>query len=251
MATAPVWASTAPIAFIHPLKERNKSLGKSSYGNSRLVHCRAISKLLLESIELPPAGRDNLGPIWAKEANHRVQSLLELMSTLQQGNAAPRVVNIWGAAHESAKRMIDAYHALEYYDPCQMVPCEEVIQNIVSGLVAVFRSTCGCMELAIHTRPLDLQARKRRALALLIGELVISMLLDGAQRKKDVSLKLSFSQEANGNLDISVETSCPLSHSFVSAGHGIISALAGVLETEIVYGEVRNGGTRVKLLTPI
>jgi hypothetical protein len=70
------------------------------------------------------------------------------MLTMQHPKAEKRrVMNGRDVVHERTKRLSDAYRLLDHYDEHQIVPCEEAIRRIVTGLVDLFRGARGVAEL--------------------------------------------------------------------------------------------------------
>ncbi len=241
--------STNLIALKHPPKVVDRHFTRNAvHGNAEWSHRRAISKLVLESIDGPPNDSD---PIWTTEINRRALNLLQLLLPMQQAQPSRhRLAYDFAVAHELTKHLMNAYRLLDFHDRDRTLRCEDAIRHIVAGLVDLFRSAGGMVELAMQVRSLSLPARKRRALALLIGEIVLSSLLHGAKRTVPTRLTLSSFREAGLGGSIDVETSVPLSYSFACPGYAMICALSGILEAEMSYGETGTGGTRIKIRIP-
>jgi hypothetical protein len=219
--------------------------------NSDMFQYQVISRILLESLELPPIGDARAGSIWTAEANHRALSLTHLILLLHAAHPRSRQESISDIEEcELAKKLTETYHSLEYHGNNEIVSCKDVIHSVVHGLLSVFRGVGKVEKLSIHVGALFLRMEKRRALALLISVLVIDMLREASKRATTGRLTISCSRIWNEGMDFRVESSCPLSSSFASPGHAVVCTLSGILEAEISYSEPRNGGTFVKLLIP-
>ena len=219
-------------------------------GNS--WHQYAIVQLLSDGVENNWPNTSAADQIWRAESIHRSQGLLQLILLGKfQTSLHNKWLNVSGLECRLAQNLADAYNSLNVKDECEHLPCEEVVHLIVEGLLSTFQNSIGTVELSIHTRPLIMYARKRRALVLLISQLVIDLLLDKADRDVAARLVLTFSRGRDEHVNIKIETTCPLSRSFLAPGYDIVCGLAGIIGAEILFSETRAGGTDVEVILPL
>lgn len=214
---------------------------------------RTILELLLDSVESSQENINKSETVWMAESNYRALSILQLILLLNWFAYHDfKETNSGFITYERARKLADAYQSLNGSDDHKLAPCEVVVHDIIDGLVAVFGvTTNGLVNVEVHTVPLSLDVNRRRALSLLVSELTIEMLKDGAERMSGGHVTLSFVRTGREQMYIRIGTSCPLLRSFSSPGYEIVCALSGVLASEILYSEAETGGTYVELLLPL
>jgi hypothetical protein len=218
----------------------------------RIRYLREIMGILLDSTETVPASLSLNRGVLVAEANHRSLAMLQLLLLLKRASHKySGREKCYVSKYDNAIRLANIYRSLYARYEFDLVPCEAAIHGVINGLITVFDVTSGFVDLKIYTRSLNLKTSKRRALVLLISTLVVEMLKDGAKRVVCGRLALSFSPIKTKQISINIETSCPISESLSSPGYGIVCALSGVLDSEILYGEGKTGGTYVELLIPL
>jgi hypothetical protein len=216
-----------------------------------LRHRSGIFEILSDCIDDPPPNVTSADPIWATEARHRAFNLLRLISSSNGQHAEKRIKsNDFIAEYKLAQDLIDTYRTLKVGNESTSCSCEEMIEVSIRGLLATFQSAIGVVEVNIRTLALNLPSHKRRALVLLLGELALSMLLDKSERGASGRLTLLFSRAGSDQMNVKMETSCPLPRSFSAPGYDIVCALSGIVGAEFVYTAAPTGGTRVELLVP-
>jgi hypothetical protein len=227
--------------------ERNRSRADAG-----VRHRGSILEILLDCTENSSPNIKSPDPIWTAEASHRALNLLRLILSTKDRSARNGVKsNDFMMEYKLAQSLVDTYRLLNIDNESGPCSCEEIIQASIRGLLAAFQTTIGMVEVKIRTLALNLPTHKRRALTLLLSELVVGMLLDKSERGADGRLTLSFSRAGSDQMNIKMETSCPLPRSFNSPGYDIVCALSGIVGAEILYSAAQAGGTSVELLIPL
>ena len=225
---------------------------KPARADSGPRHRGSILEILLDCISDAPQNVKLVEPIWTVEASHRALSLLRLILLIKSEPLKTRTrSNDCIIEYKLAQNLVDTYRLLNIDTQYGSCSCEETIQVVIRGLLAAFHGSIDVADVKIQTRSMSLPTRKRRALTLLLSELVINMLLDKSERIVDARLALSFSRVGCEHMNIRMETSCPLSRSFGAPGYEIVCGLAGVIGAEILYSAAPAGGTSVEILVPL
>jgi hypothetical protein len=224
--------------------------GMTGHRDPISVYQTEILGRLLEPIR-PAAwgGRPVLWPLWANEMVHRTYVTIHLTALLISklrfdGDTSLRCELDYAVASNLAA----AFGELVVVHDNERLPCSAIIRGIARNFVELFGPVAGNIGIATRIEPLLLAAFKRRALVLVVVELISQALIyafrgfDAGQIEVHL-LRISRSRarltvkNSSGNLPAYVAKSC----------RRIGNDLASLLEAEIVYGVAAFDGTLAQI----
>jgi hypothetical protein len=204
--------------------------------------------LLTAAVSLPKDGLVVETSIWAREASNRSKNILHLMLLLERSRySRRRSARPASSLVKVACNLAGDYRTLMDISALGLLPCDVLLTRVVSALMTIFGVETGRTELVTNIRHAKLEAPRRAALVLLVSEMIISVLKRAAEMDSGGRLTVSLLRTSSDIVTLTVETPETSRFIFSSSGYEIISRLAGILWSELVYREGKNGGTVAEL----
>jgi hypothetical protein len=178
-----------------------------------------------------------LWPLWADEMVHRTYVTIHLTSLRMaqlrwEADAPMRFALDYGVADNLAASLGEL--AIGRDD--ERLPCSAVLRGIARNLVELFGPVAGNVGIATRIEPLQLAAFKRRALGLVVADLITASLIDGSEELEggQIEVRLAAVSRGRGRLTVSGRgiRAVPGPHCCPPIGQD----LASLLEADIVYG---------------
>jgi hypothetical protein len=207
-----------------------------------------LSVLFDASSPLSCGGPSMLQSVWAAEAINRAKNMCQLAMLLEyhRWNRTQKEVS-YRAELACANQLASGLRALEIDDLDSTLPCSELLCQICTCLVSLFRPVLGPITLTTTCERTSLLADRRRALILITVELVTQTLFRAFEGVEDGRLFVSLSPDRGGSALLLVEDSGNGLRFDVQASRGIIGQLGSVLGAEISYRRSAMGGTATSL----
>ena len=151
-----------------------------------------------------------------------------------------------------AENIATLFRSLHVLPETMVLPCNETLIGIVSGLVELFTPTVGYIGLTMRVSALCLPAYKRRALVLAATEFVTQTILHSFSGLPQAQIRITL--EPIGNL----EAIFMLEHdgfcadpATLAQSFGIAETLTALMEAEVVYRRSCLGGILIEFLFPV
>jgi hypothetical protein len=186
--------------------------------------------------------------IWAREASNRSMSFLHLMLLLERSRYSQRrAAQPVSSLVKVACTLAGDYRTLMDISALGFFSCDVLLTRVVSALTTIFGVETGRTELVTNIQSAKLEAPRRAALVLLVSEMAISVLKRAAEMESGGRLTVSLLRTSGDFVTLTVETPQTSGFIFSSSGYEIISRLAGILSSELVYREGQTGTTMAEL----
>jgi hypothetical protein len=187
--------------------------------------------------------------LWCREAINRAQNLLELfilIETARWHQLGPSIGSCLDQARAST--LFDLYQSLEGCDASGLMPCTPLIRGISSGLVDLFGKAVNDLKIDLKLSSVSLTALKRRALVLMVSELVIDLIIEAFPHKQRAVIFVKLESLGAGVFCLTVHSnSISLPENKLCNSMSLTSQLASILNGEIIYRRSNSGGTRVEI----
>lgn len=137
-----------------------------------------LASLLKSAASACYGGRSALRPIWTMEAVGRATKAIRLVAMMER--RLPSAIASTEALlieHGRTMALVDLFKSIEQPPERSMVPCGCAVRGAASNLVGLVGPLSGNMVLSLHVAGLDLPAYQRRALILLVTDLISDILL--------------------------------------------------------------------------
>jgi hypothetical protein len=226
------------------------AIGITGYQDPIAVYRTEILCRLLEPIR-PAAwgGRPVLWPLWADEMVHRTYVTIHLTALLisklrLDGDASLRFELDYAVASNLATTLGE----LVVVHDNERLPCSAIIRGIARNFVELFGPAAGNIGIATRIEPLLLAAFKRRALVLVVVELISQALVYAFCGLDAGQIELHLRRISRSRARLTVKNSNGTLPAYVSkSGRWIGNDLASLLEAEIVYDVAASGGTLAQI----
>lgn len=207
-----------------------------------------LSVLFDASSPLTCGGPSMLYSVWAAEAMNRARNMCQLAMLLEyhRWNRSQQAVS-YRAELACATQLASGLRALEISDVDAMLPCSELMCEISSCLVALFRPVLGQITLSTACERIALSADRRRALVLIAIELVTQTLFHAFDGCEEGCLSVALACDRRGTALLLVEDSGNGLRFDTQASRRIIGQLGSVLAAEISYRHSAMGGTATRV----
>jgi hypothetical protein len=197
-----------------------------------------LSRLLEPICPAAWGGHPVLWPLWADEMVHRTYATIQLTSL---------VLSQWGREHRAPVRW-----QLDYRVASNRMPCAALLRGITRNFVELFGPVAGDITIATRIEPLQLAAFKRRALGLMVIELLSNALLYAFRELEAGHIEVQLAQVSRSRARLIVTNNgrrqaVPISKRCQQIGHD----LANLLEAEIVHRMPGFGGTTAQIELPV
>jgi two-component sensor histidine kinase len=239
----------------------NDSRGGSSQFDQMATGCALVSisrqamlgVLLDATLAFTRGGRPVLTALWSDEAMQRAYNIIRLIVELER-QATFSCGDSLGAATEYrvAMGLAEVFRSLVVRDDNEVRSCSDALRTAVRNLVELFGPVVGQVQVRTSVERIALPAFKRRALVLAACELVINALRHGFAGRSVgcITVTLCRTKCGQGWLGVADDGwGIPTSNSPQPCG--IVFDLAALLESDVVYGAAKDGGTFAEIDFPI
>lgn len=210
-----------------------------------------LGVLFDSSSPLTCGGPSTLCSLWMAEAMNRAKNMCQLVMLLEQHRWTGSQIGVhYRAELACANQLASNIRALEINDDEALLPCSELMCEVSSCLVALFRPALGQISLQTACERVLLLAYRRRALILAAMELVTQTLLHAFDRQGQGHLSVSIAPDRRGNAILIVEDSGTGLRFDTQASRRIVADLVGLLGGDIAYHRSAMGGTATKVRFP-
>jgi two-component sensor histidine kinase len=238
----------------HPANRVPKVAEGACRGDLVAVRRTEILSRLLEPI-CPAAwgGHPVLWPLWADEMVHRTYATIQLTSlVLSQGRREHRTPVRWQLDYRVASNLAAAIRELTILSDGERMPCAALLRGITRNFVELFGPVAGDITIATRIEPLQLAACKRRALGLMVIELLSNALLYAFRELEAGHIEVQLAQVSRSRARLIVTNNgrgqvVPIPKRCQQIGRD----LANLLEAEIVHGMPGFGGTTAQIELPV
>ena len=210
---------------------------------------QVVGKLLSVASPGDADGNPALRPLWAEEAMHRAYNMIQLCSSLYREQSHPAYFSA-GAELFLAQSIADNIDALKIDCSLRPVACSRIVRDIAGDLVELFGPAVGNVEMTSAIETLYLPCLERRALALLVSELVVNSLIHAFTRSRCNRIQVTLRPSQAGRARLRVEDS---GIGFAQAElneTGVGASLAAVLGGRLLVSRTSARATRVELDFP-
>jgi len=210
-----------------------------------------LSVLFDASSPLACGGPSMLHAIWSAEAMNRAKNMCQLAMLLEyhRWNRSQQAVS-YRAELACANQLASALRALEISDEHAVQPCSELMCEVSSCLVALFRPVLGQITLSTACERIALPASRRRALILMAMELLTQTLFHAFDDSKEGVLSVALAPDRHGTVLVLVEDSGSGLRFDTQSSRRIVGQLGSVLSAEISYRRSAMGGTATRVWFP-
>ena len=217
-------------------------------------HRSYLLSILVNSISpASSASHSLLRPLWSEEAFNRATNMCRLILVLEwrRWNGPDEIVD---SRYELActNRLAACCHALDMEDEAVVLPCMEILGDVASCLVELFRPAVPQVNLELNIAPLALPAYRRRALVLTAAELITQTLLHGFLGRREGKIAISLQQHCGHHQAVFLmeDDGCGFAPERGGAALEIVAGLTGLLEADVVYRRSKMGGTAAEIRFP-
>jgi two-component sensor histidine kinase len=236
------------VAELITLRPDVRSWGIDAIGHMLPRRGLILSTLFDAASPLASGGPPILYSIWNAEAMNRAKNMCQLAMLLEyhRWNGTQQMVS-YRAESACANQLASAIRSLEISDADEVLPCSELICEISSCLVALFRPALGQITLNTACERIALSACRRRALILAAMELVTQTLFHAFDRCKEGQLSVTLTPDRCRTALLHVEDSGSGLRFDTQASRQVIGQLGSVLGAEVSYRRSASGGTATKM----
>ncbi len=194
-----------------------------------------------------------LRPLWANEAMHRAWTMARLALRLDACDGGSG--GALGAQIECrvAEALACSYAALEIRHDPAVLPCSELLRELVSNLVELFGPIAGRVQLQTAIARVALPAFKRRALLLAASELVVNAITHAFHGRAGGEIIVTLESLGRGHARLAVAdngSGVAATAAAAGAGASILCDLANLLESTLVYRSAPGGGAWAQIAFP-
>ncbi len=134
-----------------------------------------------------------------------------------------------------------------------MQPVFDAVQVIVCNIIELFAPAVGSVRVHIYIERMTLPAYKRRALVLILCELLLASLQHGLAGHHSGNITVTLGRtESKGMAQLSVgDDGWGISGDWLPPRRGSISDLAALLESDVTYYLRKGGGTEGQVRFPV
>jgi signal transduction histidine kinase len=239
---------------------QHSELGRGRLQQSEFVALASLSaqfanragddlSILLTAAQPRDDGFPLLRPLWAREALHRALCILELFAALRCGETAtPSKTD----RHCLALRLASVLTSLETVELTRIVPCSGALREVAHDLVALFEPAIGRVMLDIDVATVSLAAYRRRALVLLVHNLIANALLHAFEGREIgcISLRLERMNREQARLVVG-DDGIGFVNGHSNPATSVAGSLSDLLEAEIEYSSPAGRGTQAAILFPL
>ncbi len=221
----------------HPMPQfAEQSLAKTKN------YAQALSLLLEPIYHSPNRSRSDLSAVWAEEEMQRAYSMVRLFGARRRrekslGHCAvtPRL------ERALASDLALVYWALKRDQDEHLVRCSALVREFVANFEALFGPAAGTVTIRKRIERLTLPAFKRRALVLVVSELLTNALIHGFRWRRGGAIEVSLLPDAPGVQRLRVtDDGIGFAVGQPNLDCGVAAGLAGVLEGKLVYERIGN-----------
>ena len=217
-----------------------------THGGNELVSVLLAACILRDPTEIPA-----LRPLWAEEAMHRAYTMLRLV------HRAHRFSHYDEPAVQQRDRCIAArlaasLYALQTEGMHSRTSCSGILAQIVQDLVLLFGRGLGEVQIVTNIDELTLSAYRRRALILLVNELVCNALTHAFAKRASGVIQVSLRTVDRALVELHVaDNGAGLSLATIKPSCSVSGGLASLLAGDLRYCCTRLWSTRAELRFPL
>jgi len=209
----------------------------------------SLLKILFDvSTPLTCGGSSRLHSIWAAEAMNRAKNMCQLAMLLEhhRWNGSQHFVG-YRTELACASQLASCLRSLDFKNEETMLPCAELMCQVSSCVVTLFRPALGQLTLKAACERINLSADRRRALILAAMELVTQTLFNAFDRQSEgiVSVSLTYHRSERGTLRI--EDNGRGLEFEARMGRQVLADLVSVLDADIAHDRSPMGGTATRI----
>lgn len=181
---------------------------------------------------------------------HRAYRLLQLLLRLRGRRQGDR--SAWRVEYALASQLAADFRSLSDAEADAMLPCSEVLRNVVRNLGSLFGPTAGDIDVKTGIERVMLAGYRRRALVLAASELLINALSHAFNGLASGRIEVLLQRMTGGCgcLRVSDDGIGYFEEPEATAG-SIAARLAGVLEGRLIYRQGCARGTIAEIVFPV
>jgi two-component sensor histidine kinase len=212
-----------------------------------------LSRLLAPVCPAAWGGHPVLWPLWADEMVHRTYATIQLTSLLlPQWRCEHRTPVRRELDYGVASNLAAAIRELTIHSDGERMPCSALLRGITRNFVELLGPAAGDITIATRIEPLQLVAFKRRALGLVVIELLSNALLYAFRELEAGHIEVQLAQVSRSRARLIVKNSgrshpVPIPKRCQQIGRD----LANLMEAEIDYGMPGFDGTMAQIELPV
>jgi two-component sensor histidine kinase len=237
----------------HPTNGVPKAEGAGPRDLVAVYRTEILSRLLEPICPAAWGGHPVLWPLWADEMVHRTYATIQLTSLLlSQWRREPHAPVRCELDYGVASNLAAAIRQLTILSDGGRMPCSALLRGITRNFVELFGPVAGDITIATRIEPLQLVAFKRRALGLLVIELLSNALLRAFRERDAGHIEVQLAQVSRSRARLIVKNNgrgqtVPIPQRSQQIG----ADLANLLEAQIVYGMPGFVGTVAQIELPV
>jgi two-component sensor histidine kinase len=234
---------------------RTPGLVRMAEAASRLSGPRGdILSQLLRATCAPVEGAGGaLRPVWAFENVARTGVMIRLLASLdrQRRNGSPHMPSP-DMERDAADRLSAGLSLVRDLSAADPVPCSTVLRHVVCDLVELFGPTVGEVSVATQVEPVAMDNLKRRALVLVVCNLLLHAIADGFAGRRSGALVVSLQRTGGARLRLTVaDNGSAWARDWPEESGEAIDDLATVLGGRVVHQWDGRGGMISELTFPV
>jgi signal transduction histidine kinase len=196
--------------------------------------------------------RSAFKPIWAFENVERAGLIIRLLLSLDRlrKSGSPQMLSL-DMERDAADRLSAGLRLLRDLSPAIRVPCSAVVRDIARDLVELFGPTVGEVSVAMRIEPLTMTNVKRRALVLIVCNLLLHAIAEGYPGRAAGRLIVSLRRSGEFDARLSVaDDGYGGDREWAPSASAAIGDLAAVLEGRLLCRRDAGGGCVVEVTFP-
>jgi hypothetical protein len=188
--------------------------------------------------------------IWAEEASHRAMNMLYLMLMLNRPKMYKPFCTIRAAEeYRLAEEIAEGFASLNVTGQHINQSCIKPLNRIIKNIVTLFGYSLFSVRLSISAQSMGLSTEKNRAIVLICSDLVINALKEGVRRMTRGCIEITLEKLTTNVSQLIVKDDFASTARYISSpGYGIVSALAEILEADLVYRNLERRGAHIEFL---
>jgi two-component sensor histidine kinase len=234
---------------------RAPGMARMAEAASRLSGARGdILSQLLQATCAPIEGAGAvLRPVWAFENFARARVMIRLLSSLDRlrRNGSPHMLSP-DMERDAADRLSAGLSLVRDLSAADPVPCSTVLRHVVRDLVELFGPTVGEVSVATQVEPVAMANLKRRALVLVVCNLLLRAIADGFASRRSGTLVVSLQRTGRARMRLTIaDNGSAWARDWSDESGEAIDDLAAVLGGRLVHQRDGRGGVISELTFPV
>ena len=177
-----------------------------------------------------------LRPLWANEEMHRAYAINRLFQGITTQSVIEDDSVETSSEFDAACKLVTCFRSLAIVKEAELVPCSETLRETARLLVEVLGAGAGNISIQMLAVPLMLPAYQRRALVLLMCELVMNSLLHAFHGRTTGRILVELSQVGAAHARLRVLDDGVWADRTINSDCGAVSRdLADLLGSDLTY----------------